>query len=57
MAEAVEVGDTGCGEFDVVFAQRLAVEFRDVGREEVEGVDAGELGFDDGFGLERGGEG
>ena len=57
MIESIEVGDTRRGELDVVFSQSFPVELGDVGREQVEGVDARELRLDDSFGLEWGRKG
>ena len=57
MVESIEVGDTRRGELDVVFPQSFPVELGDVGREQVQGVDARELRLDDSFGLEWSREG
>lgn len=57
MREGVEEGGIALDELEVVFTECIAVDLRDIGGEEVEGVEAGELGVDDGFGGEGGREG
>ena len=47
--ESVQVCGSGIDEFEVVFPECVAVNFRDVGRKQVEGIYSGKLGFDDGF--------
>lgn len=56
MRETIEVRRTGFDELEVIFPESITVDFRDVGRKEVEGVDTSELSVDDRFGCERGRE-
>jgi len=54
--ETIEVRRTGFDELEVIFPESITVDFRDVGRKEVEGVDTSELSVDDRFGCEGGRE-